>query len=68
MAKVELSQEHVYVPGKAKKRSRIALFFLVIFMATGLWALAQEGVFESGMSELKNVKQVYLEQKNKVGE
>ena len=60
MAKVELTQERVYVPGEAKKRGRIALFFLVVFMAASLWALAREGVFKNGMEELSEARQAYM--------
>lgn len=59
MAKVDINQEHVYVPGKARKRLRIGVFFLIVFAGAGLWLLTEEGVFENGVSELKSAKEAY---------
>lgn len=59
MAKVQLNQEHVYVPGPARKRLRIGVFFLIVFAAAGLWLLAQDGVFENGVRELQAARQTY---------
>lgn len=59
MAKVSIKQEHVFVPGKAKKRLRMGVFFLVVLAAAGMWVLAEDGAFESGVNDLKAAKQTY---------